>query len=721
MSKHQGENNETSTIQHTEHVNADSWTVGSYLVERGKPLPYGASEMASGINFSLFSRNSLTASLVLYWPEADKPVAEIPLDPFLNRTGNVWHILVRRLDPDICYGWRLDGPNEPHNGHRFDKKHLLFDPYARALSGGSVWSQPEISREIECAEEPSDRPPRMCRLEPEGFDWQGDAPPRIPMEDSIIYELHVRGFTIHNSSRTDNPGTFLGLTEKIPYLKELGVTAVELMPVFEFDENENLRHHPRTGELLRNFWGYSPIAFFAPKSSYAANGHDGNQINEFREMVRRFHRAGIEVYLDVVFNHTAEGNEKGPTISFRGIDNSIYYMLDKQGNYRNFSGCGNTLNCNHPLIREIILDCLQYWVSDMHVDGFRFDLASILGRGPDGEVLANPPLLERIALDPVLADTKIIAEAWDAAGLNQVGKFPSWGRWAEWNGYFRDQMRLFWQGQNGLVSAVASRICGSDDLYEKTGRSPYHSINFITAHDGFTMNDLVSYKEKHNHDNGEDNIDGEVYNHSMNFGTEGATGDQHISRLRRKQMKNFFATLLLSQGVPMLLAGDEFCKTQNGNNNAYCQDNELSWINWELAEKNADMVRFVRLMNAFRKRHHSLRRKHFFKEGASDISWHGEKAYQPDWSENARWMAFILDGDRAPGGRDKHIMVMMNASEDWRHFEIPDKGGDWRRIIDTSKQSPEDFFEKEADAPIIGRRHDRYAVESRSVVVLVCG
>ncbi len=698
----------------------DAWTVGAFVVERGSPLPFGATEVHESINFALFSRHAQSVDLVLYWEEEAAPVAEIPLNPYLNRTGDVWHILVRRLDPAVRYGWRIDGPHKPSEGHRYDATRILVDPYARALTGGAQWGQPDIPRQGNAPDAPQASCLRRCCLAPVDFDWEGDCPPRIPMEDTIIYELHVRGYTVHPSAGVRHPGTFLGLTEKIPYFEELGITAVELMPVFEFDENENLRHHPRTGEILRNFWGYSPIAFFAPKASYAADGRQGHQVNEFREMVKRFHAAGIEVFLDVVFNHTAEGHEKGPTLSFRGIDNSIYYLLDEKGRYRNFSGCGNTLNCNHPLIQTMILDCLHYWVAHMHVDGFRFDLASILGRGPDGTMLANPPLLERIALDPILADTKIIAEAWDAAGLNQVGTFPAFGRWAEWNGYFRDDVRLFWKGADGFVSKLASRICGSKDLYEKAGRRPTHSINFVTAHDGFTLADLVAYNEKHNDDNGEKNIDGEIYNHSMNFGAEGPTDDAHINAQRRRQMKNFIVTLLISQGVPMLLGGDEFCRTQQGNNNAYCQDNEISWVDWQLAGAHDEMLRFVREMIAFRQRHHGLRRNHFL-AGGSDIDWHGEQAFQPEWSDEVHWLAFLLDGSRAPGKPDNDLFVMLNATDDWRHFEVPESEREWRRVVDTAKADPEDIFSDESEAPGAGHHHDRYGVEPRSAVILVAG
>lgn len=696
---------------------ADFRLVGGVKVERGKPLPFGATELGHGINFSLFSKHADTAFLVLFQQGADVPLIEIPLDLHFNRTGHTWHILVCNLEPTINYGWRLNGPQNSKNQHRFNPDTVLIDPYARGLSRGSVWGESGI-RHTRGPEGEKIFHHRWGCLPREDFDWEDDVPPRTPLGETVIYELHVRGFTIDPSSGVRHPGTYLGLTEKIPYLKELGVTAVELMPIFEFDENEHLRHHAKTGELLRNFWGYSPIAFFAPKASYAFQGQAGNQLNEFREMVKAFHRAGIEIYLDVVFNHTGEGDERGPTISFRGIDNSIYYMLDAEGGYRNFSGCGNTLNCNHPYVRSLIIDCLRYWVSEMHIDGFRFDLASILGRGQDGEILENPPLVEQIAADPVLADTKIIAEAWDAAGLNQVGSFPVWGRWVEWNGYYRDDVRSFWRGNTGLVSRLANRLCGSEDLYQLVGSWPYHSINFITAHDGFTLIDLVSYIEKHNEDNGEDNLDGENNNCSMNFGIEGPTDNGKINRMRKQQVKNLMATLFLSQGVPMILGGDEFCRSQHGNNNAYCQDNAISWVNWDLAEEHSDMLRFTRCMIAFRKHHHSLRRARFFSHGPG-ISWHGERAGRPDWSKEARWLSFLLEGQNAPGKPDKDIFVMFNASDSVRYFETPDVGKQWLRVIDTSRDSPEDIYEREEIAPSAGHGRDRYEVRSRSVVVLV--
>ncbi len=689
-----------------------------FVVERGTPLPLGASERAGGLNFALFSRHATRATLVLYRSGVHEPLATVLLDPSLNRTGDIWHVFLRGADPSLRWGWRLDGPNDPARGHRFEPGLTLLDPYAKVITGGSRWGQADFRTRFLVDDDSEPPYLRRCALPPQvEFDWEGDVPLRTPMAETVIYELHVRGYTAHASAQVGHPGTFHGLQEKIPYLRGLGVTAVELMPVFEFNENEQERRHPDTGERLPNYWGYSPVSFFAPKASFASDGKHGRQVIEFKEMVKAFHRAGIEVYLDVVFNHTAEGDERGPTLSWRGIDNRVYYLLDDQGGYLNFSGCGNTLNCNHPLIRDMILDSLRYWVAEMHVDGFRFDLASILGRGPSGEVLANPPLLERIALDPVLADTKIIAEAWDAAGLYQVGNFPSWGRWAEWNGYFRDDVRRFWQHGGGAVSGFASRLCGSDDLYARSGRAPYHSINFLTAHDGFTLADLVSYEHKHNEANGEENRDGENNNYSCNHGVEGPTQDPDVLAARRRHVRNLLACLFLSQGVPMLLAGDEFGRSQQGNNNAYCQDNELSWVDWSLAERNADLLRFVRGLIRMRRRHPSLRRQEFFGEGPA-ISWHGERAYQPNWAPEARSLAFLLHRDPTrPQSQD--LFILMNASDGPRRFEVPDVGRVWRRVVDTSLPAPFDLVEDPAQAQVFGRRVEAYELPPHTVVVLL--
>jgi glycogen operon protein len=546
--------------------------------------------------------------------------------------------------------------------------------------------------------------------------------PRTPLEDTIIYELHVRGFTVHASSGVPHPGTYQGLAEKLDYLKSLGVTAIELLPVDEFDEDDCPFVNPLNGEKLRNYWGYNPIAFSAPKASYAVDVERSGPWNEFCSMVDAFHAQGIEVYLDVVFNHTAEGGRDGVTYHFRGLDNVLYYMLDDQGNYLNYTGCGNTVNTNHPVVRQFVLSCLRNWVSEAGIDGFRFDLASILGRDRSGKVLTDPPVIDRISEDSLLRDAKLIAEPWDAAGLYQVGTFPGKGRWSDWNGHYRDDVRRFWRGEPGLTSALATRICGSDDLYRDRG--PLHSINFICCHDGFTLQDLVSYNQKHNEANGEGNSDGLNDNSSWNCGQEGPSNDPHVLELRRRQVRNLMATLLVSQGVPMILGGDEFLRSQNGNNNAYCQDNETSWVDWSLAVKNNDFLRFVKGMIALRKSHPVLRRRTFFKGGADglppEIVWHGVDPAYPDFSPTSRALAFALDGrrtDRA-GVIDRDFYVAMNAFYQDLVFKIPaaPSGRTWRRVVDTARPSPEDFVE-----PGTGPRVavlEPYQVCSHSMIIL---
>ncbi len=693
--------------------------IDKYSTNHGKPLPFGATPTAHGYNFSIYSKNATGCTLVLFEPSVTDAVQEIELTESWNKTGNVWHVEVLGAGDDIRYGWRMDGDNSARIGNMFNKDIILIDPYAKALTGGAKWGEPQIRREIKPQKDYSEFV-RRCAVGTAEFDWQGSRPVSRSLEDTIIYELHVRGYTIMDNSGVEHKGTYKGLIEKIPYIKGLGVTAVELMPIFEFDENEHMRHN-ESGDILRNYWGYSPVCFFAPKASYAANGSDYNQINEFKEMIREFHNAGIEVYLDVVFNHTAEGDERGPVISFRGIDNSSYYILDEDGKYKNYSGCGNTFNCNDPTNQSLIIDCLRYWVSEMHVDGFRFDLASILGRGEDGEVLQNPPLLERIAKDPVLAATKVIAEAWDAAGLNQVGHFPHFDRWSEWNGYYRDNVRMFWRGQEGMVSPVASRICGSDDLYHK---APKQGINFITAHDGFTLYDLISYKEKHNLANGENNMDGENNNHSMNFGVEGDTDNEEVRSIRYQMLKNFILTLFISQGVPMLLAGDEFGRTQQGNNNAYCQDNEISWVDWDLLQENKDIYDFTRKMILFRKRHPVLTRSTFFRNGKG-ITWYGAHGKGADWSASSKLLTFMLDGEcinqcTKNCNCSKSLFVMLNAAESRAYIDIPDIGRDWVRMVDTSLASPNDIFESPDQGVFVGRSCIKYRVRPRSAVILEC-
>jgi isoamylase len=676
----------------------------AFATVRGHCRPFGATPGPGGVNFAVFSRHAQRVDLVLFQEGREKPLAEIPLDPTHNRTGDVWHIFVHGLPADILYGYRVHGPWLPKAGHRYDPQSILLDPYARSVSGGQRWGAQDLPHGA-----PQGRLTRRGRTGVDDFDWEDDAPPATPMAQTVIYELHVRGFTRHPSSGVRHPGTFLGLCEKIPHLKNLGVTAVQLMPVLEFDELDQAHNHPVTGERLKNYWGYSPLSFFAPKASFAAEA--GGQVREFKEMVRTLHGAGIEVILDVVFNHTCEGNDNGPTISFRGLDNVVYYMLDKEGHYYNFSGCGNTLNCNHPLVRDLIIDSLTYLVSELHVDGFRFDLAAILGRGPGGKVLEDPPLIQHIAEHPVLAHTKLLAEAWDAAGLCQLGKFPTWGRWAEFNGWFRDDVRRFIRGDAHATASVAKRICGSLDLYGDNSRHSYHSVNFITCHDGFTLHDLVSYSRKHNEANGENNRDGWNENFSANNGHEGPTDNPAVQGLRQRQIRNFLTLLMISQGVPLLTQGDEFGRSQSGNNNAYCQDNEISWVDWTLAQKNAGLLRFTRLLIALRKKHFALSREQFLDR----VSWHGTKIGDPDWTGHSRALAFHLHGRH--GQAD--IYVLFNAHVDVQKFALPPHNGQWRweRLLDTNLPSPTDLVEDKNAVPL--RPADFYLAAPRSAVLLI--
>ncbi|NCC34125.1 MAG: glycogen debranching enzyme, partial [Chloroflexia bacterium] len=562
------------------------------------------------------------------------------------------------------------------------------------------------------------------RLTFDDFDWQADRPLQIPSEDMVIYEMHVRGFTRHPSSGVKHPGTFAAIREKIPYLKALGVNCVELLPIYEFDEFDGSRPHPwEEDKLLMNYWGYSTVGFFAPKAAYAATGRLGMQVDEFKALVRELHANGIQVLLDVVFNHTAEGNEMGPMISFRGIDNKTYYMLTPDGYYWNFSGTGNTLNCNNPLVRNMVLDCLRYWASEYHIDGFRFDLAAILGRDPIGIPLSNPPLLESLAYDPILAKCELIAEAWDAGGLYQVGSFPAYGRWAEWNGKYRDDMRRFLKGDMGLIGAVAQRLQGSPDLY--AWRGPTASVNFFCCHDGFTLADLVSYNDKHNEANGWGNTDGGNDDHSWNCGVEGPTDDPAVNALRMRQMKNAFALLLTSHGVPMFLMGDEIGHSQQGNNNTYCQDNELNWLDWGLVERNAELLRFVQRCIAFRHTHPVLRNREHLRNydyvgsGYADITWHGTRAWQADWSGTSRIIAFMLCGKHAKGGTvtDNYIYVAANMYWDALPFELPGlpEGLHWHLFANTG--AVPDAYDAGSE-PRLEPQHE-LLVGGRSVVILV--
>ncbi len=652
------------------------------------PLPYGAILHEGGVQFVVFSR-SATAMRVLLYDSVDQPdpAQVIDFDPDLNRWGDVWSVFVPGLGPGTLYHFQADGPYEPHRGHRFDPQARLIDPYAKALAG-----------EFMPAEDGIIRPPK-CVVVSDEFDWQGDRHLRRPLSETIIYEMHVRGFTRSPTSGVQHPGTYLGLIEKIPYLQKLGVTAVELMPVHEFSVLDCLGKMPPHP----NYWGYDPLAFFAPHRGYAVGKEPGCQVREFKQMVRALHQAGIEVILDVVFNHTAEGNERGPTLSFKGLENRVYYMLENGGQYyRNYSGCGNTLNGNHPIVREMIFHCLRYWVHNYHIDGFRFDLASILSRDREGNLVPNPPVVETIAEDPLLSDTKIIAEAWDAAGAYQVGTFASM-RWAEWNGRYRDDVRRFWRGDPHTIGSLATRLAGSSDLYQPGGRRPYHSINFVTSHDGFTLNDLVSYNHKHNEANGENNRDGENNNFSYNYGVEGPTRLESIERVRSQQIRNFLAMLLLSQGVPMLLFGDECRRTQQGNNNAYCQDNEISWFDWKLADKHKNLRRFCEALIAFRKAEPTVRQTNFLSGrpfrpgGLPDVSWYSASGGPVDWSGNSHSLTCILAAvpPREPlEPPNHHIMLMLHAGADAQRFVVPEVARHlpWRLFINTGLRPPRDVY-----------------------------
>lgn len=690
-------------------------------VQRGVALPLGTHEDRGGVNFALFSRHASRVRLELFaLPEDATPTRVIDLDPTYNRTGDVWHVWVEGIRSSQLYAYRLDGPYQPEEGHRFNFNKLLLDPLATAISQVADWdfgaargydpTAPE--QDLVCSKVDNAGTMPKCVYTCEHFHWQDDLPPRHPWSKTVIYEIHIRGFTIHPDAGVAHPGTYRGLIEKIPYLTELGVTAVELMPVHEFNESQAPGINPQTGKPLGNYWGYDPVAFFAPKASYCSAGGMGQQTLEFKEMVRALHHAGIEVILDVVFNHTAEGNELGPTLCFRGIDNAIFYMLKPdRRHYRNYAGTGNTINANHPVVRDHILRALHYWVVEMHVDGFRFDLASILGRDRCGKLLANAPLLERIAEDPILRNVKIIAEAWDAAGAYEVGSFSE-RRWAEWNGRYRDDVRRFWRGDAGMLGAFASRISGSADIYAKSGKGPESSINFVTCHDGFTLNDLVSYREKHNEANGEDNRDGTDANYSDNCGAEGETTDPAIEVLRKRQIKNFLLMLFISRGVPMLLGGDEFRRTQGGNNNAWCQDNETSWVDWRLLERHRELYRFTREMLAFRRAHPVLSRERFYTE--AEIQWFRADGSAPDWFDPAaRQLACLICED--PGSR---LFLMFNAGSETVGFRVPatPKGLHWHRAVDTFRAAPGEISFPDPAARV---EATDYQVGPRTSVILV--
>jgi glycogen operon protein len=596
------------------------------------------------------------------------------------------------------YAYRVDGPYEPEKGLIFDKNRYLLDPYAKAVTGQSQWGKSSPHGQH-----------YRARVVKDDFDWKAARPPLIPMEDLIIYELHVRGFTKDRSSGVQNPGTFAGLLEKLPYLLELGVNAVELMPIFEFDEMQDYR--VVDGQELYNYWGYNTVSFFAPNTSYAAGREYNREGNELKNLIRTFQQHGIEVYLDVVFNHTAEGNEQGPFFSFKGFDNNIYYLLTPEGKYYNFSGCGNTVNCNHPIVRQMILDCLRYWVTTYHVDGFRFDLASILSRDEAGAPMGDPPLLQALAFDPILGDVKLIAEAWDAGGLYQVGSFPAWNRWAEWNGRYRDDLRRYFKGDGDCAQAAALRIAGSRDIYGGTGRKDA-SINFLPCHDGFTLYDLYAYNEKHNEKNGWGGTDGANDNNSWNCGAEGETEDPAVNALRRQMIRGAFALLMCSRGIPMFLAGDEFCNTQFGNNNAYCQDNITSWLDWSRLEKNREMFRFFQYMIRFRKEHRVLRTN--LSNGACgfpDVSFHGVEPWHEGLFESHERYVGVMFAGAERGTGPQMVYVASNAW--WEELEVTlprlPASMYWELAVDTWEETQ----------PPCRAAEDRFTIHPRSVMVFV--
>lgn len=657
-------------------------TIGRIKYRAGRVFPFGATLTGDGINFSVFSREASDCTLVLYNHGQPEPFLEIPF-PEEFRVGNVYAMMVFGLNPDTLeYGYRFGGLWKPKKGLRFDRSKVVLDPYAKSVSGRTVWK----------GESPrTDGFVFRGQVIYEDYDWQSDRPPAIPVQDLVIYEMHIRSFTAHSSSGVRHPGTFAGLQEKIPHLKKLGVNCVELLPIFEFDELENRREI--NGEILGNYWGYSTVAFFAPKAGYAAAAPHGMEADELKNTVRLLHKNGIEVILDVVFNHTAEGSVKGPVISFRGIDNRTYYLLTPDGNCTDYSGCGNTMNCNHAVVRNMILDCLRYWVSAYRIDGFRFDLASILTRDENGVPMPSPPLLESLARDPVLGNCKLIAEAWDAAGLYQVGTFPSWNRWSEWNGKYRDRVRRFVKGDYTAAPAVLDAISGSPGIYGDRG--PAASVNFITCHDGFTLYDLVSYNGKHNELNGEENRDGCNENYSWNCGVEGETDDPEILALRLRQMKNMLSVLLLSRGIPMLLSGDEFANSQFGNNNAYCQDNEISWLDWTNLKSQKDLYETVRKLISFRKKHPVLRAASYDfghnETGYPELSFHGLTPWDHDRNEHTLTIAALWAEDHRKyrTAHDAFIYFALNAHWEDHPYTLPiiPAGFTWQMVTASSPEA----------------------------------
>lgn len=699
-------------------------------ISEGRPEVLGATPSGNGVNFALYSKNAERVVLDLFdAPDAKQPSFSIDFDPVKNKTGGVWHIFVEGLSAGTLYLFRVDGPYNPPQGHRFNFNKYLFDPYAKAFSQGSVFQSYNRQRELGLAGLENGKLsdlsnfPKCVVVDDSDFDWQGDKPLNYPLSETVIYEAHLKGYTASRTSDVSAPGTYKGFVEKIPYLKKLGITSVELMPVFEFDEHETGAINPKTGETLSNYWGYSTIGFFAPKTTYAFDRTPGASVREFKTLVRELHKAGIEVILDVVFNHTAEGNEHGYTFCFRGLENSTYYMLPEKEKqyYHNFSGCGNTVNAAHPVTTKFILDSLRYWVGEMHVDGFRFDLAAALCRDQNSYLQSFPFLTNAISEDSILCHSKIIAEPWDCGGGYLVGGFPG-GRWSEWNDRYRNDIRRFIRGDEGVATAAATRLAGSSDLYNHSGRNPDASINFVSCHDGFPMNDIVSYNGKHNDENGEDNRDGSDDNNCYNHGYEGVTVNPKIEALRLKKLKNFMVCLMVSQGVPMFAAGDEFRRTQMGNNNAYCQDNEISWVNWNLEKRNQELFNFTRKAIQLRKLHPVFRRKKFFSGSKAEIEWYDVDGKNPDWSNMKRFLGFKLVGSSVfdkNGKPDNDFYVAGNTDIYDVTITLPTlpKGKRWYYVADTSVLGEDGFVEPGMETLL--QEQQRYVLPTASFVILI--
>ena len=682
--------------------------VEGFKIRPGFFRMYGACVASNGVSFTINSHGATRCTLLLFKPQAPKPYARIPF-PDSYRIGDTYSMLVYDIKPDeFEYAFSFDGPYEPAKGLLFNEENVLLDPYSRAVSGQRKWGEkPEGGKDFEY----------RARVVKSSFDWGNIKQLEQPFEDLVIYEIHVRGYTKDKSSGVSAPGTFAGLKDKIPYLKDLGINAVELMPIFEFDEMESAR--VVDGVQLYNYWGYNTVSFFAPNTSYAFNEEHNHEGDELKSLIKALKENGIEVILDVVFNHTAEGNEMGPCFSFKGIDNNVYYMLTPDAHYYNFSGCGNVMNCNHPVVRNFIIDCLRHWAIEYRVDGFRFDLASILGRDQNGAPMANPPILESLAFDPVLGKMKLIAEAWDAGGLYQVGSFPSWNRWAEWNGRYRDDMRSFLKGDDGMAGNAITRITGSRDLYSPESRGHKASVNFMTCHDGFTLYDLYSYNEKHNEKNGWNNTDGDNNGHSWNCGAEGETDDPNVNGLRRRLIKNAFAALLCSRGPAMFFAGDEFCNTQFGNNNAYCQDNIISWLDWGRLEEFKEIHDFVRHMIQFRKEHPILRK--MTKPSSCqfpEISVHNGTPFNASTDYKTKLIGIMYAGRNEEDTEDDIVFYCMNAYWEPLVMQLPvlPNGKHWHVDTNTNAEyfDGEDFTEK---TELLGVNTIR--VPARTTIILV--